>query len=119
VDDSLNITRQESEQSSGWSQVVAKAATPKMFRKAGPLKAENGFAVLATAATKAKKQKKEKVVVEDDWEAAEEREEEKEKAASAVNSGDEAGFETGVQSADEGNRMSEEVARHDDLTASE
>lgn len=119
VDESLNITRRESEQSSGWSQVVAKAATPKMFKKAEPLKAENGFAVLATAATKAKKQKKEKVVVEDDWEAAEEREEEKEKAVSVVNSGDEAGFGTGVQSAEDGNRMNEEVAHHDDLAAAE
>lgn len=115
VEDGLNITRRESDGvSSGWSQVAAKTATPKTFKKVEPLKAQNGFAVLATAATKAKKQKKEKVFVEDDWEAAEEREEEKEKAASGASSGDEAGFGVGDESASDGNRMCLEAARQAD-----
>ena len=93
VDESLNILRREDDNASGWSQVAAKAATgPRKAEGATPLKAQNGFAVLATTASK-QKQKKEKVIIEEDWEAAEEREEERERnVGSTVGSGDEMGF---------------------------
>jgi transcriptional repressor NF-X1 len=92
VDESLNILRREDENTVGWSQVAAKAASgPRKLEGTVPLKAQNGFAVLATTAAK-QKQKKEKVIVEEDWEAAEEREEERERK---VGSGDEMGFGDG------------------------
>ena len=86
VDENLNILRREDDNTGGWSQVAAKAAPgPRKVESTVPFKAQNGFAVLATTATK-QKQKKEKAVVEEDWEAAEEREEERERK---VGSGDE------------------------------
>jgi len=89
VDESLNILRREDDNTGGWSQVAAKAASgPRKFEGTAPLKAQNGFAVLATTTAK-QKQKKERVVVEEDWEAAEEREEERERK---VASGDEMGL---------------------------
>jgi transcriptional repressor NF-X1 len=92
VDGSLNILGREDDNTGGWSQVAAKAASgPRKVESTGLLKSQNGFAVLATTATK-QKQKKEKVIVEEDWEAAEEREEERERK---VGSGDEMGLVDG------------------------
>lgn len=125
ADESLNVVRRESDSaSSGWSQVAAKGAmAQREFKRPKPLKAQNGFAVLATAAGKAKardkKKEKEKEKVEDDWEVAEEREEERERARSAVGSGDEGGLGGGGEDAEEGEKKNLDIEASGEGVATE
>ncbi|EGP86295.1 uncharacterized protein MYCGRDRAFT_73600 [Zymoseptoria tritici IPO323] len=90
TDNSLNITRLESDNSGGdgWSRVAAKKAAPRVALQNPSFGASNSFAALTGATGKVtfakktakveKKKKKDVEMVVDDWEAAEMAEEEKE-----------------------------------------
>jgi transcriptional repressor NF-X1 len=100
VDSSLNMLRRESDVSTGgWSQVAKAAAAPRRApQHTGVEIRRNGFAVLETAAAKAKKEKKiQRAPTVDDWEEAMLQEEEAEKLVSAGNSGDEGAAGSGTE----------------------
>ncbi|KAK3715729.1 FKBP12-associated protein [Vermiconidia calcicola] len=91
VDASLNITRRESESTSGdgWSKVAAKGSKPRIALSNGSVAGSNAFSALGSnKVTFSKKKpvqaKPKKEVVVDDWEAAEVAEEEKERATSGT-----------------------------------
>ena len=78
TDESLNVTRKESEEKAaggGWSQVAARGAPRKEVKPTTPFAGRNGFGVLGQGNTvvlgkKKPKAKKEMVDVVDDWEKA-------------------------------------------------
>lgn len=114
TDSSLNITRYESDGSTGdgWSTVAAKKGAPKIIVQ-DSIGSTNTFAALSSGKVtfaKKPKAKPKPEIVADDWETAELAEEEKERVASA--SEDDGGVHTPtVTSDDEGHtHVQDEVA---------
>ncbi|KAK4615851.1 FKBP12-associated protein 1 [Fulvia fulva] len=118
TDSSLNITRYESDGTTGdgWSRVAAKKSAAKMSLPSNRFGGINAFAALSGAGGKVTfaKKKAEKVLkpkplpVAEDWEAAELAEEERERVASA--SEDEGGVQTSAPSAATDNESMTAVA---------